>query len=294
MLRSIGLLAATLLLCGAAAAQDKKPPVPAGKDPGGVAVALLTTGIDYTRPAVAQRLARDGEGDLIGWDMAEGDNRPFDRSAGRISADWGGDGTALAQQFGIGGRRIVPVRIDPASPASLARAVAFIARTPARIVVVPMSTQTASDWEAFRQAAAHFSDLLFVIAAGDEGHDIDQSPVWPAALDLPNALVVTAPVPGPGNPEAAPNFGARSVHALVTATRQLATGLGEIRRPPETSREAAVHAADAIAGCWPHLLQAHKGATLKAAVLSEAVKAWPGNPQPVIERCMDNPAAPNR
>jgi len=49
----------------AALAQEKKPPLPPGRDPGGVAIALVTTGIDYTVPEVAQRLARDGEGELI-------------------------------------------------------------------------------------------------------------------------------------------------------------------------------------------------------------------------------------
>ena len=39
----------------AALAQEKKPPLQPGRDPGGVAIALVTTGIDYTVPEVAQR-----------------------------------------------------------------------------------------------------------------------------------------------------------------------------------------------------------------------------------------------
>ena len=66
----------------AALAQEKKPPLPPGRDPGGMAIALVTTGIDYTVPEVAQRLARDGEGELIGWDLEDQDRKPFDRSKG--------------------------------------------------------------------------------------------------------------------------------------------------------------------------------------------------------------------
>ena len=53
------------VLAEAPAAQSlepKKPPVPPGRDPGGVAVALIGTGIDYTLPAggaAAELLARE-------------------------------------------------------------------------------------------------------------------------------------------------------------------------------------------------------------------------------------------
>lgn len=73
--------------------EPKKPPVPPGRDPGGVAVALIGTGIDYTLPAVARRLARDGEGELIGWDLQDEDRKPFDTSKGAALPEWGGDST---------------------------------------------------------------------------------------------------------------------------------------------------------------------------------------------------------
>src|SRR4029077_8292457 len=90
-----------LTLATTAAAQRKKPPLPPGRDPGGVAIALLGSGIDYTVPHIAQRLARDGEGELIGFDLVDNDNRPL-----------GGDGTALATNLldPTIGARLVPVR----------------------------------------------------------------------------------------------------------------------------------------------------------------------------------------
>ncbi len=42
---------------------------------------LLTRGLDYTRPEIAKLLARDGEGELIGWDFVDNDNRPFVKGA---------------------------------------------------------------------------------------------------------------------------------------------------------------------------------------------------------------------
>jgi hypothetical protein len=182
------LVAAIVLAASAALAQERKPSVPAGRDPGGVAIALVGGGIDYTLPAVAQRLARDGEGELIGWDLEDKDRKPFDRSRGNTRPEWGGDGTVLASVLlGTPGARLVPVRIDPVNPMSLARAIAFIAQTPARIAVLPVLGAAAEDWTPFRQAAQHFRNLLIIVPAGTEAGS-----AYPAALGLENVLAIEA------------------------------------------------------------------------------------------------------
>jgi len=188
------LFLATLAFAPMAVAQTKKPPLPPGRDPGGIAIALLTTGIDYTSASVARGLARDGEGELIGFDLVDGDNRPFGDNRAQTRPHWGGEGTTLAINIldPTIGARLVPVRVDPRDPTSLARAVAFIARTPARIVAVPMWGPRKEDWQPFRQAVEHFRQLLFVVAAGDDGKDLDTASAYPAAFALPNVLVVTA------------------------------------------------------------------------------------------------------
>jgi hypothetical protein len=292
MRRQLLVLAAALLALAAArlalneqALGARKRALAPGRDPGGVAIALLTAGIDTTLPEVARRLARDGEGEPIGADSAYGDNRPLSAAGpapASAPANWGGDGTRLATALGSGGRRLVPVLISPTDPVSLARAVAFVARTPAQIVVVPMWSADPAAWEPFRQAAAHFRELLFILAAGDEGKDIDREPVWPAAWRLANALVVTAPAPAAGG-QPTPNWGETLVDALVTAAR--GPDAEEVLSAPETSSLAAMLAADALAGCWPALVAAHRGAALKAALLAAAAKAWPGARTQTIERC---------
>ena len=152
-----------------------------------MAIALITTGIDYTVPEVAQRLARDGEGELIGWDLEDQDRKPFDRSKGSTRPEWGGDGTLIASAAARAGAgvRLVPVRVDPTDPASLARAIVFVAQTPARVAVLPMWGTTRQDWEPLRQAAMRFKDVLVIVPAG-KGAEA----VYPAALGLDNVLAV--------------------------------------------------------------------------------------------------------
>jgi hypothetical protein len=272
MIRLVAWLLAAGAVAGVAGAQARKPPLPPGVDPGGVAIAILSTGIDYTRADIAQRLARDGEGNLIGWDFVDGDIRPFNARSADTPAAWGGDANELIRAVGRGGRRVVPVRIDTGDPISLAKAAAFIAQTPARIVVVPMSTRGAAEWEALGMAIKAFPDLLFIAAAGDEGRDID--PDWPAALAQPNVLVVSA------SGAAGANFGRDTVAALAAGSA--------------SSRMAAIAIADALAGCSPQLLQQFRGASLKTAWLAQAAKSRPGAEKPIIEPCPEGASATTR
>ena len=264
-------MAGTMLWAELAAAQARKPKLPAGLDPGGVAIAILSTGIDYRATDIAQRLARDGEGDLIGWDLVDRDNRPFNAAAAETPLALGGDADALVRAMGQPGRRVVPVRIDVRDPVSLAKAASFVAQTPARVVVVPMWTSNADQWASFGMAIKAFPDLLFIVAAGDEGRDIDREPVWPAAFGQGNVLVVSAPLAEAPAQAARPNIGPKTVAAIVEGA--------------DNSRMAAVLAADALAGCGPQLVRRAKGEALKQAVLADLAKLQPGSSTPVIERC---------
>lgn len=252
------------LAVSAAAAQTPKPRVPPGRDPGGIAVVLLTYGIDYTDAAVARRLARDGEGEVLGLDLVDNDNRPF--AAARPSLA-GIDGTALARLLAVDGVRIVPVRLKPDDPLSPARAVAFAAQTPARIVVVPMSAGTSAELGPLRQATGHFKELLVIVAAG-----APTVPSSPLAVTPPNLLVVTgdgATKPGPDGP-----------HLLLRAS------------PPAASAEAAVLAAVALAACRPAMPEKDTGEALRRAFLATAAAPGPGA-LPAIERCVAQAAKPN-
>lgn len=158
------LLAAALFAWGALA-QPGDPKPPPGRDPGGVAVAFVGPGVDYARAEIAGRLARDGEGDLIGWDTVDDDALPFEPAmAAAAPSRQAVNGTALASLLlsEAGGARLIPLRAAVAEPASLAKAIAFVARTPGRIVLV-MGADGAPDPALLAQAAGRFPQLLFIV-----------------------------------------------------------------------------------------------------------------------------------
>ncbi len=173
------------------AAVAKDPELPAGLDPGGTAIALISEGVDYTDPEIANRLARDGEGLLIGWDFIDNDPYPFPAPATVL--DNGPNGTDLAKALLKVYRngRLVPLRIDTTDPDSFAKAAAFVARTPARIVAVPHSSQDAKSWEPFRTVAEKTPETVYVLSAGKGAVD-GTAEVWPAAFRLPNAVSIGA------------------------------------------------------------------------------------------------------
>ena len=179
---------AGLLLGPGADAQTRKPRLPPGLDPGGVTIALVGTGLDYTRSDIAPFLARDGEGDLIGWDFVTNDNRPYAPSPNDTLADWGGDGTAIARQIAATGRvRLIPIRIDPARPETLAQAFGFAARTPARILLLPIAGEPQRAWAELAEAAARWPQIMFIATASS-----DTARRYPAVLKPVNMLLVNS------------------------------------------------------------------------------------------------------
>jgi subtilisin family serine protease len=151
-LAATGLALLGVLAAGTTHAAD--PPLKPGRDPAGTAVAVLAQGFDYTQPEIASALARDGEGEAIAWDAVDGDHRPFAKES---------PGTGIARAVTArGGVRLVLVRVADGDRASLARAIAFAASTPARIVLVPLSDKTRGEIEVLEAAARKFTALLFV------------------------------------------------------------------------------------------------------------------------------------
>jgi len=148
---------AMLLLASPPGVQASEPKVPPGLDPGGVAIALLGDGVDYTKPELAKRLARDGEGDLIAWDFVDNDIRPYAKT-GQSTAD---AEYLIAASAGVS---LVIVK-EPAggNPAAIGHMSTFVVRTPARIVAWPDGRPERVDWPVLFQAAQRFKDRLFVV-----------------------------------------------------------------------------------------------------------------------------------
>lgn len=155
-------LAVTLvtLIAGAhAQTRKEKPRVPPGVDPGGVAIAIIGNGIDYTRPEIAARLARDGEGEIVGWDFVDDDRRPFERCDLRSIAAEHCNETPL--QILISKKvRVIPLRAQIDKPQSLVNAVRYATKTGARIVFVGLPAELPSRF--IDDAAGFHSAPLFI------------------------------------------------------------------------------------------------------------------------------------
>lgn len=257
----------------------QKPRIPPGRDPGGVPVAIIASGVNYTLPGIAERLARDGEGDLVGVDMEDGDNRPFDRTPSKANpapaaAHAGihvGSGTAIASiLIREAGRpvRLAVVRPRLGDPHTYGNAAAFAAHTGARVVVLSVTSTGPREFEIFARAAAHFQDLLFIVVAGDEARDLDAASLYPASLGLANILVVTAAT-GDGKLVEKAGFGPRTVDVAIVAE---AIDAVDADGKPQNLTGTAVAAARAAAlavrltAAEPAL----KGAGLKAKLLTLA------------------------
>jgi hypothetical protein len=192
------------------------PPVPAGVDPGGVLVALVDTGVNYTLAAVTARLARDGAGRLLGYDYWDMDERPYDVETARSAFFPLHHGTAVASVILAEAPqvRLAVYRYPRPQMDRFADLVAHADKAGARIVNLAMGSNKLRDWQALEAAARARPHMLFIISAGNDGRDIDEKPVYPAALTPDNFLVVTS-ADGFGRLADGSNWGRTSVDVMV-------------------------------------------------------------------------------
>jgi subtilisin family serine protease len=201
-------------------AQTQEPPVPEGKDPSGIAVALIDTGVNYTLPSISKRLARDPAGQIYGYDFQDKDKLPFDSEPGKPAGQKRAHGTSVANILltEAPNARLIPYRYTAGDFMSFAKIIAKISEGPATIVSVSLGGYKQQDWEFFRQAALANPDLLFIVSAGNDGRNIDEMPVYPASFFIQNMIVVTSSDPfGRLTPES--NWGMRSVHISTPGER---------------------------------------------------------------------------
>jgi len=188
----------------------------------GVVVAVVDNGVDAAHPALTDRIwAGTGE-DACGPDVPT--CHGFDFVAGQplgldTPAQGGGHGTLIAGAIagaGTVGGAAVPGGIAPAAtimPLTItygddgfevsraAAAIDYAVRNGAHVVNASWGTlpgQTdAADLEVLREAldTAAAAGVVVVAAAGNQQADLDVTPVYPAAFDLPTLLTVAATTP---------------------------------------------------------------------------------------------------
>jgi hypothetical protein len=178
------------LVVSAASSQAADPRAAPGKPTEGTPIVVLSTGIDYTRPEIAAHLARDGEGELIAADAAGNDRTPYAASPNETPAAWGGDGTTMLNAIIAAAATanakyvFIPVRIDPADPVSVAKALAFTSFTPAKIVLAPVSVPDAKGWDGLKAATEKFSAIKVVVPDCGMAADGKTAAGYPAALGV--------------------------------------------------------------------------------------------------------------
>lgn len=188
---ALSLVAATALAQTPAA----KPRVPPGVDPGGIAVAIIGDGIDYTRPEIAARLARDGEGQLFGWDFVDSDRRPFATCAGAASPAQACPTNAASTIVRLAPTaRLIVIRASPSRPQSLVEAMLLVRQSPARIVLFSFDGQHEVVTQFLHDAANRFPDFVFYVAGANIPRS-GQSAAKPANLVVaedPQELIARA------------------------------------------------------------------------------------------------------
>src|SRR5689334_22200931 len=199
-----------------------------------VKVAVVDSGINFEAPDLAPNIWRnpgesgggretngvddDGDGyvdDWRGWDFVQQDNLPADNFghgthvAGTIAAR-GDDGTGIA---GVAWRAsLIPVRVldnrDVGVCSDIAAGVAYAVRAGARIA--NLSVGSGAPCRAERDVIDAAPDTLFVVAAMNDGLDVDATPSYPCAYPETNIVCVAA-TDSRDRLAAFSNYGARSV-----------------------------------------------------------------------------------
>lgn len=248
------------------------PPVPPGPPTaqGAARVAVIDTGINYTLPLFAGRLARDGAGGLLGYDFWDMDARPFDVDTARSPFFPLHHGTAVTSIILREAPEavILPYRYPRPDMTRFGDLVAHADRAGAVIVNMAMGSNTEADWRAFAQAARARPHMLFIVSAGNDGRDLDKVPVYPAALGLDNILTVTS-ADADGRLARGSNWGALRVDVMAPGEQIAVTD----HRGAAGKASGSSFAVPRITALAARLLARHpdwRGPELKAAILKRA------------------------
>lgn len=187
-----------------------------------VRIGMVDSGVNYLLPEINRRLARDADGQLIGYDFWDMDSLPFD--AHPVNSGFflqrHGTRTASLMLREAPAVELVPYRYPRPDMSRMQALVEHAASNQVAILGMPLGSNRSEDWGGFARAAREHPEMLFIASAGNDGRDIDQRPVYPASLDLENLLVVTS-ADDFVNPAERTNWGKISVDYLVPAERRV-------------------------------------------------------------------------
>ncbi|MBQ6847255.1 MAG: S8 family serine peptidase [Oscillospiraceae bacterium] len=211
-----------------------------------VIVAIVDTGIDYTHDDLRGRIWTnedevaensiddDGNGyvdDVNGWNFYDNSNKVYKGSeddhgthgAGTVAAisnnEKGIAGITQSDNIKVMSVKALGGRDGSGSTASIIRAIQYAEANGAEIC--NLSLGTANNDRALYEVMKN-SNMLFVVASGNDGRNTDASPSYPASYDLPNIISV-ANLNYDGNLHYSSNYGKKTVDIAAPGSYILST-----------------------------------------------------------------------
>ena len=215
-----------------------------------VVVALVDTGIDYTHEDLAGRIwpntdeipgsgiDDDGHGyvdDVYGWNFYSRTNDVYvgtedahgTHGAGTIAAN-AGNGVGIARIVQSDHVKVMAVKAlggsdGSGTTASIIQAIQYAEANGAQICNLSLGSSQ-NDPALYRTIAS--SKMLFVVAAGNDGTDLETAPSYPASYDLDN-LIAVANIRYDGELDPTSSYGAASVDLAAPGSYILSTTPGD-------------------------------------------------------------------
>ncbi|HKJ51745.1 MAG TPA: S8/S53 family peptidase [Gammaproteobacteria bacterium] len=170
------------------------PTAQASSEAAPLRVGMIDSGVNYRVPEINRRLARDRDGELIGYDFWDMDAQPYDAQPvdSGFFVQRHGTRTASLLLREAPMVELVPYRYPRPDMSRMRALIEHAADNDVGILGMPLGSNSAEDWGEFARAARAHPRMLFVASAGNDGRDIDEQPVYPASLGLDNLIVVTS------------------------------------------------------------------------------------------------------
>jgi thermitase len=225
-------------------------------------VAVIDTGIDYNHEDLSLNLWHNPaptEGDNVGYDFVHNDGLPYDdqghgtHTSGTVGGV-GGNGKGVSgvnQRVSIMALKFLDAQ-GSGTTSNAIRAIDYGIKHGAKVMSNSWGGPSDEENTALSDAVVRARDkgVLFVAAAGNEGHDNDGSQAsYPAALKHDNMLSVAALDSSDQTPYWS-NYGATTVHVGAPGVNILSSVPGNQYKQESGTSMACPHVAGAAALVW--------------------------------------------
>ena len=164
-----------------------------------IKVGIVDSGVDYNHPAIAKNILRttaeDGKIKIAGRDFMDLDDLAFDIAMDDCASHGTGVASMIASVAEFA--ELIPTRYPKSG--HLYESVEYLVKSGARIINMSLGVSESLSKELretyerdYERAVRDFPEALFVIAAGNDGFDVEEHKILPQALKLPNMLVVAS------------------------------------------------------------------------------------------------------